>query len=177
MESLSGYSSDLAEGFIAIGRISAPWGVRGDVKVTLHTDFPERFQEMEVVYLGPDARPVKLLDSRPHKGQMLIRLDGYPDRSAAEQLRGLWVQIPLDAVMPLPEDEHYVFELIGLQVQTTDGRDLGRIVEVLITGANEVFVVEGDQGQVLIPYISDVVIREDFEAGTIWVEPISGLLD
>lgn len=177
MESLSGYSSDLAEGFVAIGRIGAPWGVRGDVKVTLHTDFPERFQELEVVYLGPDARPVKLMASRAHKDHILVRFEGYPDRSAVEQLRGLWVQIPQDAVVPLPEDEHYIFELAGIRVLTTDGRDLGRIVEVLITGANEVFVVEGDQGEVLIPYISDVVVREDFQAGTIWVEPIPGLLD
>jgi 16S rRNA processing protein RimM len=108
---------------------------------------------------------------------VVVHLEGYPDRTAAEQLRGLWVQIPADQVMPLPEQEHYVFELVGLRVRTTDGRDLGQVAEVLITGANEVFVVEGSQGQVLIPYISEVVKREDFDDGVIWVEPVPGLLD
>lgn len=177
MERLTGYSPDIAKGYIAIGRINGPWGLRGEVKVTLHTDFPERFQDLSIVYLGPEARPVRLLSSRLYKGQILLRLEGYADRTAAEELRGQWVQIPREEVVPLPEGEHYAFELIGLRVLTTDGRDLGEIVEILFTGANEVFVVRSSTGEVLIPYVRDVVVREDLEAGTLWVEPIPGLLE
>ena len=177
MESLTGTSPELAEGYVAIGQIAAPWGIRGQVKVILHTDFPERFETMEVAYLGPDAHPVRVVASRPYKGHWLVAFEGYDDRTSAEALRGLWVQIRRKEVMPLEEGERYVFQLVGLRVRTTDGRDLGDIGEVLFTGANEVFVVRGDLGEVLIPYIADVVVAEDMEAGEILVEPIPGLLE
>lgn len=176
-ESLAGRSPEVAEGYIAIGQVAGPWGVRGEVKVNLHTDFPERFKTTTVVYLGPQAQPVRVLGSRLHGGQVLLRLEGYTTREAAEALRNLWVQVPRDQVVPLPEGEHYVFEMIGLRVRTADGRQLGVITEVLLTAANDVLVVEGDLGEVLIPYLSSVVVAEDMAAGEIVVQPPPGLLD
>ncbi len=176
MESLSGHSAEVAEGYVAIGRIGSPWGIKGEVKIALHTDFPERFLDIQVVYLGADARPVRILSSRFHKNQALCQIEGYSDRSAVEPLRGLWVQVPVDEIMPLAEDEHYIFDLIGLRIRTSDGRDLGEIKEVLFTGANEVFVVRGEQGEVLIPYIDDVIAQENLAAGEIIINPVPGLL-
>lgn len=177
MESLTGKSTDVAEGYIAIGRVAGPWGVRGEVKVNLHTDFPERFKTTPIVYLGPEARPVRVLSSRRHKGQVLLRLEGYSTPESTEELRDLWVQVPHSELTVLPEDEHYVFEMIGLAVRTTDGRRLGAITEVLLTSANEVLVVRGESGEVLIPYLKSVVVAEDLAAGEIIVEPVPGLLD
>lgn len=177
MESLSGRSPDVAPGYIAIGQIVGAWGVHGDVKVNLHTDFPERFRTTEIVYLGVQARPVRVLKSRLHKGQALLRLEGYKTPEAVEALRDLWVQVPETAVVPLPEGEHYVFEMIGLAVHTTDGRYLGQIVEVLLTGANEVLVVQSDAGEVLIPYLNSIVVEEDVRGGQIVIEAVPGLLD
>ena len=178
MQSFTGRSSEIAEGYIAIGHIGSVFGVRGEVKVTLHTDFPERFTELPLVYLGPDARPVRVVSARPHQGAMLVRLEGCSDRTAAEALRGLWLQIPVADVAPLQEGEQYVFNLIGVRVRTTDGRDLGAITEVLATGANDVFVVQAEDGsEVLIPYISDVIASERIELGEIVVHPVPGLLD
>lgn len=177
LESLAGRSPDIAEGYVAIGQVVGPWGVRGEVKVNLHTDFPERFKTTAVVYLGPEARPVRVLGSRLHKGQVLLRLEGYTTREAAEALRNLWVQVPRDQVMPLAEGEHYVFDMIGLQVHTTDGRLLGAVTEVLFTDANEVLVVQGEAGEVLIPYLSAVVAAEDMAAREIVIHPLPGLLD
>jgi 16S rRNA processing protein RimM len=177
MESLTGRSPDIAAGYIAIGQIVGPWGVHGDVKVNIHTDFPERFQSMEVVYVGPQAQPLRVLSSRQHKGQVLLRLQGYTTPEATEQLRNLWVQVPETELISLPEGEHYVFEMIGLTVRTGDGRHLGQITEVLLGEANEVLVVQGDLGEVLIPYISSVVIQEDFSTGEIVIEPVPGLLE
>jgi 16S rRNA processing protein RimM len=177
MQSLTGSSPDIADGYIAIGQILRPWGVRGEVKVALHTDFPERFQQLELVYLGPEARPVPVLASRMHQGQALLRLEGYDTPEAAEALRNLWIQVPQDQLMPLPEDEHYVFEMIGVHVVTTDGRDLGEIAEVLITSANDVLVIRSATGEILIPYIDDVVAEEDLPARRIVIRPLPGLLD
>lgn len=177
MQSLTGRSPDIADGYFAIGQILRPWGVRGDVKVALHTDFPQRFQDLTLVYLGPEARPAQVLSSRMHQGQALLRLEGYDTPEAAEALRGLWIQLPQDQLMPLPADEHYVFEMIGVHVVTTDGRDLGEIAEVLITSANDVLVIRNAAGDILIPYIDDVVAEEDLPARRITIRPLPGLLD
>lgn len=177
MESLTGKSPDIAEGFVAIGQVVGAWGVHGDVKVAVHTDFPERFTTIQRVYLGPDARAWRVLKGRLHKGQALLRLEGIDQPEAVEPLRNLWVQIPLAEVMPLAEDEHYVFEMVGLRVRTTDGRDLGQVVEVLLTEANAVLVVHGEGDEVLIPYLANVVVAEDLAAGQLTVAPVPGLLD
>lgn len=177
MQSFTGRSPDIADGFIAIGHIAAVFGVKGEVKVTLATDFPERFQGLETVYLGPDARPVRMVSSRPHQDNLLVRLEGYDDRDAAQTLQGLWIQVPQADILPLGEGEHYVFQLVGLRVLTTDGRDLGVIEEILSTPANDVFVVRGEAGEVLIPYINDVIAEERLDAGEMIVHPLPGLLD
>lgn len=177
MQSFTGRSPDIADGFIAIGHIAAVFGVKGEVKVTLATDFPERFQGLETVYLGPDARPVRMVSSRPHQDNLLVRLEGYNDRDAAQTLQGLWIQVPQADILPLGEGEHYVFQLVGLRVRTTDGRDLGVIEEILSTPANDVFVVRGEAGEVLIPYINDVIAEERLDAGEMIVHPLPGLLD
>jgi 16S rRNA processing protein RimM len=177
LQSFTGRSPDIAEGYIAIGHIGSVFGIKGEVRVTLATDFPERFQGLETVYLGPEARPARLLTSRPHQDAMLVRLEGYHDRTAAEALVGLWIQVPQADVLPLRDGEHYIFQLIGLRVRTTDGRDLGVIEEILSPPANEVFVVRGDGGEVLVPYINDVIAEERLDAGEIIVHPVPGLLD
>lgn len=176
MESFIGQSSDIAAGYIAIGQITSVFGVKGEVKMTLATDFPQRFQGLKTVYLGADARAVELVGSRPHQNAMLLRLAGYTDRDAAQALVGQWVQVPEQDLMPLAEDEHYIFQLIGLRVRTTDGREVGTIDEVMSSPANEIFVVNGPFGEVLVPYINDVIAEERLTDGEIIIHPLPGLL-
>jgi 16S rRNA processing protein RimM len=164
--------------FVAIGRIVQPHGVRGEVSVEVLTDFPERFDTIEVVYLGSaseaEARQVKT--SRWHQDRVLLSFEGCEDRTAAEELRGLLVQIPAEEVMPLPEGEYYAHDLIGLDVLTVEGETLGRVNDILFTGANEVYVVVGPRGQILLPAITDVVERVDLSAGQIVVRLMDGLV-
>jgi 16S rRNA processing protein RimM len=164
--------------FVAIGRIVQPHGVRGEVSVEVLTDFPERFDTIEVVYLGnaseAEARRVKT--SRWHQDRVLLSFEGCEDRTAAEELRGLLVQIPAEEVMPLPEGEYYAHDLIGLDVLTVEGEALGRVTDILFTGANEVYVVVGPRGQILLPAITDVVERVDLSAGQIVVRLMDGLV-
>lgn len=177
MQSFRGHSDAIAPGYIAIGHIDTAFGVRGEVKVTLATDFPERYRTLETVYVGSEARPMRLLGSRPHQGGMLVHLEGIDDRDAAQSLQGQWLQVPLVDLITLEEGEHYMFELIGMSVRTTDGRELGVVEEMLSTDANEILVVHGDSGEILIPYINDVIAQEDLFKGEIVVHPIPGLLD
>jgi len=153
----------LSPRYLAIGRILGAFGVRGEVKVEVLTDFPERFQEMKRAYIGKgdDVRPVAVLGSRFHRRRVLLRLEGCPDRSAAQRLRGQWLYIPVDEAVPLAEDEYYEYEVLGLRVETVEGEFLGHVREVIFTGANEVFIVEGEQGELLLPVLKDVVLEID----------------
>jgi 16S rRNA processing protein RimM len=142
------------------------------------TDFPERFTALRTVYLGDalQAQLWQVRQARWHSDRVLLSLEGCDDRTKAEQLRGLLVQIPVEEAMPLPEDEYYPHQLVGLDVVTREGEELGRLSEVVFTGANEIYVVASPRGQILLPAIADVIERVDLEEGYIVVNLIDGLI-
>ena len=175
-------SKQSAASYLAIGRIIAPHGIRGEVKVEVLTDFPERFKPGTHVFLGagtedPEARPAKIVAGRPHKGGFLVKLDTVPDRNAAELVRNRYLLIPAADAMPLGEHENYLHDLMGLQVETTDGQHLGELREVLLTKANDVYVVRGAAGEVLLPATRDVVLQVDLSTRRMVVALPEGLLD
>lgn len=167
----------------AIGEITAPQGVRGEVRVQPFTDHPERFASLRQVWLGePRNVRVTVEQARPHKGFWLVKLSGVDDRNQAETLRGVRLEVEPEDRAPLKPDEFYVDDLIGLPVITVEGRQLGRLEEVLQTGANDVWVVRGDPArgevrEVLLPALRDVVRQVDLAAGRLVVAPLPGLLD
>jgi 16S rRNA processing protein RimM len=174
-------SQQTTNGYLAIGRIIAPHGIRGEVKVEVLTDFPERFKPGAHVFLGagtedPEARPARIAAARPHKGGFLVKLDSVPDRNAAELMRNRYLLIPAADAMPLGEHENYLHDLIGLEVETTDGQHLGELREVLFTNANDVYVVRSPAGEVLLPAIRDVVLQVDLSARRMVVALPEGLL-
>lgn len=164
--------------FMAVGRIVKPHGIRGEVAVDILTDFPGRFALLEEVYLGEDnPRPVPLKGVRFHKGRALLTLGGYDDRTAVEALRGEMVMVPVDEAMPLEPDQYYQEDLIGLEVWTVDDEYLGDVVDILETGANDVFIVDSEEhGEVLLPAIEQVVQWIDLEENRMVVELMEGLI-
>ena len=161
-------------GFVVVGRILAPWGVRGEVKVEPITDFPDRFSPGEEVYV--EGHLFKIEGMRCHKGKILLKLATVDDFAAAEKLRGLFLEIPETKLHPLAADEYYHFQLIGLEVRTTDGRLLGDVVDIIATGSNDVYVVRGKQGELLIPAIEDIVKSVELDRKRITVKLVAGLL-
>jgi 16S rRNA processing protein RimM len=155
----------------------APHGVRGEVRVRLETDFPRRFEGLREAYLVHRAAvtPIVIAGQRPHRGGLLLRIVGITDANAAARLRGAEIAVGRDAVVPLGPDEYYVFEVIGLRVLTADGRVLGRVSEVLRAPGNDVYVVRGERGEVLVPALRTVVRRVDRAAGEMIVELPPGL--
>ncbi len=163
--------------FRTVGRIVKPHGIRGEVAVELLTDFPGRFALIERVYLNEDnPRPVPLEGVRFHKGRALLKLAGYDDRTAVEVLRGETVLVPIEEAVPLDPGEYYQEDLIGLEVWTTDEERLGEVVDILETGANDVFVVHGERGEILLPAIGDVVQLIDLEEKRMIVKLLEGLI-
>ncbi len=164
-----------------VGQVRRPHGLRGELRVEIVTDYPERLEQHTCFYLAsPDTPeavqryPVKGL--RLHKNTMLLKLGGCDDRNTAEELRGMIVQIPIEDAVPLNEGEYYHFQLIGVQVETETGEGLGRVAEVLDTGAHDVYVVRGPRGEVLLPAVEDVVLELDMEAREMVVHLLPGML-
>jgi 16S rRNA processing protein RimM len=162
--------------FLIIGRIQKPHSVRGEVRVMPYTDSPERFTWLETVYVGDeDPLPVAVESVRFHGDIILLKLAGYDSREAAQSLRGQWLQVPESEAAPLEEGEYYLYQLEGLQVFTDEGEELGELVQVMETGANNVFVVRGESGELLLPDTNEVVVEIDFENGRMIVHLLPGL--
>jgi 16S rRNA processing protein RimM len=161
--------------FLIVGRILAPWGIKGEVKVEVITDFPERFAPCNLVYL--DSRPFEIESCRHHKQFLVLKLAAIDSVEAAGKLRGCDLTIPRADLPELPEGQYYTFQLIGLNVVTTEGESLGHVTDIMTTGSNDVYIVEGKRGDILIPAIEDVVKSIDLKKGTITIEAIEGLLD
>ena len=163
--------------FLVIGRITKPHGVRGEVRVEVHTDLPERFNWIERVYVGEnDPQPIRLEQVRFHGQWVLLKLEGYDDRLAAESLRAQWLQIPEEEALSLEEGEYFLYQVIGLNVISDQGEQLGQVSELMETGANNVFVVHGPLGEILLPDTSEVIQEIDFDKGQMVVHLLSGLL-
>lgn len=161
---------------MVIGRILKPHGVRGEIRVEVHTDLPERFSWLKTVVVGPDdLMTVTVENVRFHQGQVIMRLLGYDDRDRADTLRGRLLMVPIEESIPLEDDEYFLFQLIGLRVITSDNEELGNIAEVLETGANNVFVVHGPDGELLLPDIGEVVQKIDFDQRLVIVNLLPGL--
>lgn len=153
-----------------VGRVGGPFGVRGEIKVELHTDFPERFERLAHGYFGPNYRRQSIEGSRTHKGQVLLKLKGLDTREAVEELRGEEIFVPRDEAVPLPEGHYYLDDLLDMTVATTSGHPIGRVTDVLRTGSNEVLVVNEGRDAVLIPVIKDAVRVLDLEGRQVVVE-------
>ena len=162
-----------------IGKVVALFGLRGEIKVRSLTDIPNRFAELDAVYTG-DQHVRRLIEGvRPYKGDMiLLKLKGFDDATGAEKLRGADLSIPLSKLAKLPPDSYYQHDIIGLRVFTLDDKLLGTIVDIIVTGSNDVYVVKMEDGtQQLIPAIKDVIKQIDLIRHTMHIDPIPGLLD
>ena len=160
---------------LAIGRILSPHGTKGELTVEILTDFPDRFKLLKTVYLGDHHTPTVLEGHRMHGRRVLLKLAGYDNRDDAGRLRGQLVQVPIDNAIPLEDDEYYLYEILGLDVVTTEGEYLGRIEEIVDTGSNDVYVVKDGDQEILIPAISDVVLNVDLDEGRVEVRLMKGL--
>ena len=162
-----------------IGQIVAVYGIRGELKVRLLTDIPNRFAELQTVYVGANHTSYSIQSVRPYKGEIVIlKLSGIDDANAAESLRMQELFIPLSELAPLPPDSYYQHDILGLHVLTLDGQELGQIVEIIVTGSNDVYSVKKPDGsQVLIPAIKDVIKQIDLIRRIMYIDPLPGLLD
>ncbi|WP_161975410.1 ribosome maturation factor RimM [Tengunoibacter tsumagoiensis] len=162
-----------------IGTIVAPFGIRGEMKVFPLSDVPDRFAALRTIYFSSDYSAHKIDAVRPYKANMLVvKLADLHDATAVEQLRNVALLIPVSEMAQLPPDSYYHHDIVGLQVITVSGRELGKIIDIMQTGSNDVYVIKGHDGkQILIPALKDVVKQIDLIRHVMYIDPMKGLLD
>jgi len=155
---------------VILGRIAAPYGVQGWVRVHPYTAPGGNLLRYRSWWLGRAGKweEREVLQSRVHGSTVVGQLVGCDDRDAAARLRGHDVAVPRSALPAAQENEFYWTDLLGLNVVSAAGESLGRVVRILETGANDVLVVQGEREH-LIPFVAVVVNAVDLENGVIRV--------
>ncbi len=157
-----------------MGRIGPTWGVRGAVKVTPLVDKRERLARGRSITVDDERRVIE--SSHWRKGLVYLKLSGIDDREAASSLRDRFLVVPESELEPLPEGQYYRFQLIGLEVRSTTGAVLGRVTDILTTGANDVYIVRSEKREILVPATDEVIKKIDVERGLMLIEEITGLI-
>ena len=178
-------SADAAKpGRVIIGRIVGAHGIRGALRVHPLTDYPERFLDMDRLYIelrGKADRELEILDISSHEGKgiFLVTVAGINDRDTAEALTGALITVMPHEKVELPDDEYWIDSLIGLAVVDTDGGEtLGIVEDVLKTGASDLYQVRTPDGKLkLIPAVADIVKEIDIDSGLMRVVLPEGLWD
>ena len=148
--------------YLTVGFLRRPHGLHGEIIMDLHTDFPERMKRGRKLFVGEDYQPITLTNVRPHQSGLLVKFDGIETPEDAGQLRNQWVYIKAKDAQPLPEGQIYQYELFGFRVVDENDNQLGELVEIIETGANDVYVVRDDSGkEILLPAIPSVILDLD----------------
>ncbi|GAB6137682.1 ribosome maturation factor RimM [Halanaerobaculum tunisiense] len=162
---------------ITIGEITRHQGNKGEVRVKALTDFTNRFEELEEVFLikGRNKFKAEIEEIRHHKGFVIVKFVDCDDIGTAIEYKGYQIKIPLEQTKELGTDEYYLYQIQGLEVYTTAGEYLGEITDILETGANDVYVVKQGAEELLIPAIKEVVHEVNLEDNRMQVELLTGL--
>jgi 16S rRNA processing protein RimM len=162
--------------FLVIGKLRRPHGVSGELLMEVFTDFPERIQPGSLVYTGEAQLPMRVRSRRFHQAGMLIAFEGYLDSESVQELRNCLVYVPKEDRPSLPEGDYYHHQILGLNVVDEAGAQLGKVTEILETGANDVLVIALEKGGVmLLPYIDSTVRAIDLPARKMVVRLLAGI--
>jgi 16S rRNA processing protein RimM len=169
--------------FYDVGKIVNTHGVKGEVKVFAITDFPEhRFRKGSKLFLHlphENTPPVLTIQSaRQHKNTYIVQFNEFASINEVEKLKGGVLQVPWEERIELEADEFYYDDIIGCEVWTDEGKPIGKIKEILVTGANDVWVVEANEGKdILLPYIDDCILEVDVAMKRVKVHLLEGLVE
>ena len=163
--------------YLSVGFLRRPHGLQGEIIMDLHTDFPERMKKGRKVFIGEGYKPMSLENVRPHANGLLVKLNGINTPEEAGLYRNQWVYIKKKDAQSLPEGQYYKHELYGLKVIDDHDNPLGELVEIIETGANDVYVVRDAAGkEILLPAIPSVILDLEPGRGFIRVHLLDGLI-
>jgi 16S rRNA processing protein RimM len=164
--------------FLVIGKLRRPHGLRGEMLMDVLTDFPERLMPGTLVFLGEEHQPQRISDLRSQDQALLVTIAGFESPEEVGRFRNYMVYVRADDRPVLPEGEFYHHQLLGLKVVQDDGVALGIVSDILVTGANDVYVVQSEDGrEILLPAIEEVIQEIDLAQGHLVVHLLPGLIE
>lgn len=164
---------------VAVARIAKPRGLKGEVIADILTDFPERFDGLKtVIAVMPDdsRRELTLENHWFQSGRMVLKFVGINSFEDGETLRNAEICVPESDAVELDEGEYFDWQLAGCGVVTVSGEEIGKVRELMRTGATEILVVDGEK-EYLIPFANAICTEVDIEKGVILIDPPEGLLE
>ena len=162
--------------YLVVGFLRRAHGLRGEIIMDLHTDFPERLRSGRKLFVGEARQPMTLSGTRPHAKGLLVKFKGVETPEDVIPFRNQWVYVKATDVPDLPEGKLYQHELFGFHVLDEHGNPLGELVEIIETGANNVYVVRNESGtELLLPAIPSVILEMDTERRLMRVHVLEGL--
>ena len=173
----------MTEDYFAIGTVVNVHGIQGEIRVMPATDDPSRFGLLDKLELFFDAHTVEYPISRirPHKNMIVLKLAGIDTRDDAEKLVGGVIKVPRSKALPLEENEYYQKDLLDMTVVSDTGEELGQLVQIIETGANDVYAVrppeglEGKAKDLLIPAIKECILSVSVPEKKMIVHVMEGL--
>jgi 16S rRNA processing protein RimM len=170
-----------ADRLVAIGEIGRPHGLRGEVRVVPLTDRPERFETLRECVLWDEARdrrqPCRIRSARVQGDALLVAVAGYDSPEAVGALTGWLLAVPESEVLPAPEGHFYPWQLVGCRVLTEDGRDVGSVLRIEGSAAQDLWVVGDAQREHLVPAVAEIVREVDLGGRRVVIRPPEGLLE
>lgn len=167
------------EDMLRIGVITSPHGVHGEVKVFPTTDDVKRYSKLKKALLSHNGSvsEVHIKSVKYQKNMVILGMEEYSSMNEAEDLREAELYVSRSDAIKLNKDEYYIADLIGMNVKTDIGTD-GKLIDVMQTGANDVYVIGLDDGrELLLPAIADCVLDVDVASSTMQVHVLPGLID
>ena len=165
------------EDVFQVGVISTTHGITGEVKVFPTTDDMNRFKKLKEVILdtGKETQLLHIQQVRFFKNMVIVKFKEFQSINDVERLRGKSLYVTRENAVKLQKDEYFIADMIGIQVVSDEGEDLGILQDVMQTGANDVYVVEKDGEELLIPAIKDCILSVNVEEGKMEVHLLPGL--
>ena len=167
------------EQLMEIGQIVNTYGIKGFLKVVPYTDDITRFENLKSIYIETKnfLKTFIIEDVKYSKNLVLLKLKGIDDINTAEIYKNCYLKIERKDAVDLPEDSYFIIDLIGITVFSDNNEELGNIVDVYSTGANDIYVVKNELGkQVLLPAIGEVIKDVDIKNKKMIVHLIEGLV-
>ena len=166
---------------IAVGRVVKSVGVVGEVKVEVFSGRAERFRSLKAVWIGhteEEAEGTEVVEARRVGSSIVLRFKGVQERDGADALRGAFIFVDAAHAERPEEDSYFIHEIVGMAVETEDGRVVGTVTDVQHLPASDVWLVEAAGGrEILIPAVQAIVRRVDREQRRIIINAIEGLLE
>ena len=165
---------------INVGLILSPFGIKGELKVLPLIDDPSKLTDLKEILIGKEheeSETYEITRMRIHKTLVIIKLKGISSREDSITLKNQYLRVKRSELQELGEDQYYIMDLEGMEVSTISGEKIGKLLEVIETPANDVYLIQGEDRKYLIPAVKDVIKSVDTENNKMEIDPIEGLLD